>query len=322
MVTPLDYLVPDVVSHDEKERVVRSAFPNAKEVRIEQMPLGCTNATYRATVDDTSYVMRIAYRPERIAGRILEKEADMLRMLERVDLKFSVPKVLWSGYTQQGLPVMIETYLPGTTLRVLLEESPAQIGDAAHTLGRFMAALHSGLRHTAVEEFESGRPAFPDFPSYARFYLAEWRPLCERVTYASREEIDRAYEIIEQGMGQFPEREFPYVHMDASIENLLGERVGDSVRLTGICDFENMQTGPAEMDLVTLQDTVFMFYPQMEQPFWEGYLKERVLPPNHAARYQAVGLFRILRYIKRTVKYQENHFAEVNSKRLRRWLDL
>jgi len=114
---------------------------------------------------------------------------------------------------------------------------------------------------------------------------------------------------------------WPYVHADISFENLHGRVENNKLILTGLCDFENVQTAPPEYDFATIDDGLFLFYPQMETPFFKSYRQIRPLPQNFERRLIAVNLFRALRYIKRSVKYNETHYFAHDRQYLEKWLN-
>lgn len=276
----------------------------AKE--IFRIARGSTNEVYFVRGKLENCIIKIANRPDRIKGKVLGKEAKMLKFLERKDWPIPIPQILWEGKTSGGYPVIIETALAGECVEDIVHPG-IDVHAAAATLGRCIATLH-GYAADTIDEFEVGRNAYTNFPTYARASVAAWQPLLEKIDFIPSVRIEEAGRMIEERLLLFGESSFVYVHADISKENLLGMVQGNILTLTGLCDFETVQTAPPEYDFATIENGIFLMYSDWEKPFYEGYQSLRRLHAAHIERLRAMRLFRALRYIKRTHKYRETQY--------------
>ena len=261
--------------------------------------------------------LRSFWPNEAISGR----NAIRLQSLNAPDLGIPIPQILWEGTTVQNQPAIILSHLSGTPIRALLDAGIAA-EDAMITLGRFNATLND-RHHPKIDEFEVGRPQFARFDQCVNYWLKHWQPLLDAATstHVSRAQLDAARDRIRQALPFFDDQEWSYVHADLSAENVLGEVRNNQVVLTGVCDFETVQTGPAEYDLASAWNNYFVHYPDLEAPFMTGYRAIRSLHPQWQQRLAAASLFRALRYIKRSVKYQEVHYYDHDRQFLEAWLN-
>lgn len=312
------YQPDDPLQVEEVRQILSQAFPGKTLKAVNRIRRGSTNLVYTALLDDGECVLKIAHRPDRIKQGILFKEAEILTKLEKISFPLAIPKILWTGSTQKDMPALIESKLPDMRVEDIIHRG-LDTNSAAETLGRFVAELH---KHTEnrIDEFENGRRGFPDFRSFAEHRLSEWRALCEKAAHVTQKQIQTAYAIVESSLPLFSEKQWPYAHADISFENLHGKIENGKLIFTGLCDFENVQTAPPEYDFATIDDGLFLFYPRMEKPFFAGYEKILPLPENFERRLIAVNLFRALRYIKRSVAYNETHYFAHDRQYLEKWL--
>ncbi len=285
---------------------------------IEGIVRGSTNLVFKIFTEKENYFLKISHRPDRNQGSILEKEARILRATETNNYGIPIPKIIWQGTTQEGWPAILETALEGERIEDIIS-STIETGPAAEQLGIFTAKWHEN-KHHEIDEFETGRPSFPNFTSYATHWLEDWKPLCERAPHIELKDVQTAYKHILTNLHLFSDTEWSYVHADISKQNVLGKVEDNTLILTGVCDFENFQTGPLEYEFATIDDGIFLFYPEWEKPFKVGYETISKLPQNFTERYKIINLFRALRYIKRSVKYNETHYFEHDAKYFSKWL--
>ena len=309
----------EIVSIKEVKLLLTQALPKRKISDVAPIIRGSTNLIFQANTNEGEIILKIAYREDRIKEGTLEKEAKILKQFERVNWEIPIPKILWHGRTKDGLPAHIQTALKGTRIEDLLTPE-IDATKAAGTLGKFVAHMH-GFTEKNINEFERGRKTFPNFRDFAEHRLNEWRPLCLTATHIPIRQIENAYDYIRKNLHFFTEKKWSYQHADISKENLLGEIRDNTLFLTGLCDFENVQTGPIEYDIATTDDAIFLFYPYLESPFLKGYESVRAFPQNFEIRLKVVNLFRALRYIKRSVKYNEVHYYEHDQKYFTKWLE-
>lgn len=313
------YLIKNPVPDEEIQFLLSQAFPGKTLKAVNRIRRGSTNLVFDVLVDDREYILKIAHRPDRIRQGVLLKEAKILKKFENQSFPITMPKIFWTGSTLNNMPALVESKLSDKRVEDIIHHN-LDIDTAAETLGKFVAELHKHAENKILE-FENGRPEFPDFQSFVRYWLLKWRPLCEKATHIAQEQITQAYQTIEASLSLFSEKSWPYVHADISFENLHGKVENNQLILTGLCDFENVQTAPPEYDFATIDDGLFLFYPQMETPFFKSYRQIRPLPQNFKARLIAVNLFRALRYIKRSVKYNETHYFAHDRQYLEKWLN-
>jgi Ser/Thr protein kinase RdoA (MazF antagonist) len=318
---PSEYTPDDPLKSEEVLAFVKEALPDCPARSAERIGQGSTNLVYRIDcADGTKIIAKIAHRPDRRDAGILEKEARFLK--ELVDLEshgVHIPRILWEGKTSDGWPALIETHLSGLPMENLITPD-ISLENAGRQIGILVASLHT-KRHHEVNEFEHGRQPMKTFPEYARYWLEQWRPLCEQATYVQPGHVHRAFEKVYAGLDDFDDMDWAYVHGDVSKENLLGELENGTLRITGLCDFENIQTGPAEYDIATIYNGLFLFHPEMQQPFFKGYTSILPLHSKFNQRFVTTNLFRALRYMKRTVKYNETHYFDHDREYLEAWID-
>lgn len=298
----------EFISKEEAEELFKLALPDRKILDIIPILRGSTNAIFRFKTDTEDYILKVSYRDDRNKGKVLEKEARILSEHKERGYAIPLPELLWQGKTKKGWPVILISSLPGERIEDLIKPG-IDTREAARKLGQFLAAWHKNQHHE-IDEFETGRPPYPDFNSYARHWLEEWKPLCLQATHVKQEDIQTAYNFVYDNLRLFQEKYWSFIQGDISNQNLLGKVENGKLVLTGLCDFENVQTGPMEYDIATIHDGVFLFYPEMEEPFLQGYREISPLPENFKLRLKAVNLFRSLRYIKRSVKYNETHYFD------------
>lgn len=313
-----DYTPPGI-EKKELEEIFRRALPDDKFISAEIAGQGSSNLVYKVVCDNNSYIAKIAYRPDRIKAGVIEKEEKMLKLFGRQPLPIPIPGFVWSGRASSGLPALIETYLAGEHAEKLLPQLQDR-ADLARTLGRFAAELHGNFENF-ISEFKIDRPNHPNFADYATAMLKKWKVSLLKAQHVSQADISKAYQVIIAALPLFTENHWPYVHADLSQENLFGKLENGKLKLTGLCDFENVMTAPPEYEFATLDDTFFLFYPEMERPFYESYAGCRPLPENFEKRLRAVNLLRALRYIRRSVEYRETHYFEHDLKFFKRWID-
>lgn len=295
-------------SKKEAQRLLEEHAEIQNIANIIPIVRGSTNIIYRVQTKQGNFVLKISHRPDRNAGGVLQKEARILKEHWQSGYAIPIPQVIWEGQTSRGWPAILLNELAGTRIEDIIQ-SNTDTTQAAIELGRFTAQWHQNLHHE-INEFETDRSAFPDFASYARHWLLEWTPLLSQATHVQQKDVAKAREFIVDNLHLFTEQHWPFVHADISKQNLLGKIENNSLVLTGLCDFETVQTAPMEYDIATLHDTVFLFYPDWEVPFLEGYRSIAPLPKNFLECLKVVNLFRSLRYIKRTVKYNETHYFD------------
>ena len=314
-----DYVPDNPIPTDELLPLGAEALSGREIKGIERIGRGSTNLVYRIKTSDGDFILKIAHRADRIKAGILEKEVYILKMMGQYSWPVSVPILIWFGRTKHDFPAFIENAFPGDALEKIVNQD-TNVKEAGYKLGQFVGQLH-GLTHDSIDEFETNRRPFPDFSSYARYWMEEWRPLCESAPHIALADIKKAYQRIEVGLKYFQNDRPVYVNADLGKENLIGVVENNKLELSGVCDFENTQTGPPEYDIATLENYLFLDYPAFEKPFFEGYQSIRALPANFEERFVVVNLFRGLRYIKRVVKYDEKHFYDVNRRFLGKWLN-
>ena len=313
MFDPNQFITPE-----EVKNLAQRALPDRKILSVESIVRGSTNLLYKTKTDQGNVIIKISHRPDRIEQGILKKEIEFLNTYSQKDWGIPIPKIIWEGTSPHGYPAFIQTELTGKRVEDIISDD-VDSTTAAFTLGKFLAQLHQNTaKH--INEFEKGRDIFPDFSSYAHYWLKDWEELCSQAPHVRQGQIQEAYAFIKNNLHHFSEKDWPYVHADISKENLLGEVVDGKLVLTGLCDFENMQTAPMEYDIATIDDGIFLFYPHLEQPFLEGYQTITPLPQNYMERLKVVNLFRALRYIKRTVKYNEVHYYNHDKVYFEKWL--
>lgn len=315
---PTRNYIPPGIEKKELEEIFQIALPGDKIVSMEIAGHGSTNLVYKVGCEKNSYIAKIAYRHDRLPAKPLEKEVKMLDLFAQKQLSIPLPRVIWSGQTLSGLPAMVETFLPGEHVEKLLPEIK-DIRVLARALGKFCAELHQTAK-TYISEFKADRPDYPDFASFVREMLAKWEPALAQAGHIPQTDIVKARAVVRESLPLFTEKDWPYVHADISQENLFGKIADGDIALTGLCDFENVMTAPPEYEFATIDDTFFVFYPEMEKPFYEAYAQTKPLPTNFGARLRAVSLFRALRYIRRSVEYHETHYFEHDLKFFKRWI--
>lgn len=308
----------EFISKEEVRQILNIIFPKKKTLNILPVVRGSTNTIFRIKTNKKNYILKISHREDRNKGKVLEKEARILNEHWEQNYAIPIPKVLWQGQTKKGWPAILLSALEGERIEDLIK-SGIDTKMAAKNLGRFVAQWHKN-KHPEIDEFEIGRNTFPDFNTYACYWLKEWKPLCLKATHIKQEDIETAYNFIYKNLSLFKEKKFSYIHGDISKENLLGKVKNRKLILTGLCDFENVQTGPIEYDIATIHDAVFLFYPEMEELFLKGYQEISHLPKNFIKRLKTISLFRALRYIKRSVKYNETHYFDHDRKYFESWL--
>ena len=320
---PSQYKMADPVARSSVNEVLTRALPNVEPNRIRHIRHGSGNAVYQVVSGDNTptYALKVCYRPDRISGGILAKEAQVLRRFSNESWSIQIPAIHWEGETVEGYPAVLMDWLPGMVLRDLLKRNP-DTNDAMRQLGRFNAELHKQGEAT-IDEFEVGRPQFSSFRDCVEHWLEEWRPLHEQALpeHISQAALEQARTAILSRLDFFDDQAWAYNHGDLSAENVLGKIHRGKLVLTGVCDFETAQTGPPEYDLGNASNGFFIFYPELEAPFYEGYTAIRALHSQFNDRMIACALFRSLRYIKRSVKYKEVHYYDHDRQFLETWLE-
>ena len=314
MINPEDH-----ISKKEVQRLLGTALPGQKILNIIPIIRGSTNIIFHVKTFNNNYILKISHRDDRNKGKVLEKEAKILsEHQQQKNYTIPVPKLLWQGQTEKGWPAILISFLEGERIEDLIKPG-INVKNAAKNLGRFLAQWHKN-KHPEINEFETGRSSFPDFNTYARHWLKELEPLCLKATHIKQKDIRIAYNFIYEHLHLFKEKRWPFIQGDITNQNLLGKIKNGKLILTGLCDFENVQTGPMEYDIATIHDGIFLFYPEMEKPFLEGYREISPTSKNFKKRLKAVNLFRALRYIKRSVKYNEIHYFNHDRKYFKSWL--
>lgn len=316
-----NYLIENPLADEEIGLTLKTALPDDSSITFKRIERGSTNLLFAVTASTRECVLKISHRPDRIAKGTLDKEAKILQKLDAYDFALPIPKILWHGRTPGGLPALLENKLSGERAEILLDPNvKLDLDNAARRLGKFIAELHE-IKSKEISEFEQSTPVFPNFPAMVHYWLPRWQPLLEKATHASQAQIGNAIKIIEKLLPLFSDVEFPFVHADVNFENLHGKTENGQLLLTGLCDFENVQTAPPEYDFATIDDNLFLFRPQMEKPFYESYSLTQPLPPYFHKRLRAACLFRALRFIKRSVAYNELHYFKHDRQFLEKWLE-
>ncbi|MCL5435898.1 MAG: phosphotransferase [Patescibacteria group bacterium] len=315
---PTRNYTPPGIKRAELEEIFRRALPDETIVTAEIAGHGSTNLVYKVACGKNFYILKIAYQPSRLPAKSIEKEVSLLQRFAGQNLALPIPQIIWSGFTPNGLPALVETFIFGEHLENLLPNASNRT-EIAQILGKFTAEFHQSTE-PYISEFKADRPDFPSFAEYTASMLKKWEPNLRKARHIPQTDISKACRTVSVSLPFFAETRWPYVHADISQENLFGKLENGKIELTGLCDFENVMTAPPEYEFATLSDTIFIFYPEMEQPFYESYARCRPLPNNFEKRLRAVNLFRALRYIRRSVEYNETHYFEHDLKFLNRWI--
>src|SRR3990167_8613883 len=94
---------------DELRTLLAAALRGVEIGEINRIGIGSTNFVYRVDTDSGSYILKVAYRPDRIKAGILEKEVKILKIFSEYKWPIPIPTVVWSGTTIRGYPAFFET---------------------------------------------------------------------------------------------------------------------------------------------------------------------------------------------------------------------
>ncbi len=318
---PTDYTVDDPLDHATLATLVATSLKIPLPYFVKRIGLGSTNLIYQVGTANGPVILKISHRADRIKAGILNKELEMIKRFRHEDLPIAIPSVLWQGKTTENYPAAILSHLDGEPIGTLIKQKP-KLTAAFERLGQFNAALNL-VTYNTIDEFEAGRPNFNNFADCVNYWLADWQPLLMVAdsNHISQQALTTAQQAIRKRLSAFDDSYFSFVHSDLSGENVLGQIINGQLVLSGVCDFETVQTGPPEYDLGSAWNNYFIYYPELEAPFMAGYESVITPHPKQRDRLIACSLFRALRYIKRSVKYHETHYYDHDRQFLEAWLE-
>ncbi len=125
---------------EEAERMVRSAFPRGRILRVQPLAGGLRNANFKLTLDCTA--APIVLRVYEHDASLCRKEADLMHLLGG---SVPVPEVLLAEPAAKGLrPFMLQRYVEGPTFRELARSARSEeVAEAARSAGETLAAIGS-----------------------------------------------------------------------------------------------------------------------------------------------------------------------------------
>ena len=213
---------------------------NGKPItRIEPLGGGLSNSNLKITLQNEETIVLRIYND---GGKKAEIEKEVLQLVQG---KLPVPEVLYHDFSLSLLeyPFLVLTWVDGFQLSELFQKGdPSDLANSGNEVGRHLAEMHS---------IQFSSPGFFD----ATLKIQEFEISGAASFLAVLDEILRDRQVIQNlgsdmvhKIGQFAKEQAPLldhlgnqsslVHSDFNALNILVEREGNGIRVTGILDWE------------------------------------------------------------------------------------
>jgi aminoglycoside phosphotransferase (APT) family kinase protein len=244
---------------------IAEACPGIQVTGVQPIELGYSSHNFLIDSDEGRLLAKIPKRqpdPERLDGLVAATG-----LAAKAGLP--VPEHRWflrNCEQLSGLPLLVQQYLPGAAASAEWPELDlAHRETVARELGEAVARLH-GITGQGFTDVLGGN-ASPSWGAYVHDRVEESvKVLSGSVDFAPGWETVRA--AMTEAVDALPEPVTPVlVHLDLYLDNVLVH----NGHLRCVLDFEHARFGDSYADFGKLDELVFGWYPETEEPFMEAY---------------------------------------------------
>lgn len=241
------------------------ACPGIQVTGVKPVELGYSSHNFLVESDEGRLLAKIPKRdpdPDRLDGLVAATA-----LAAKAGLP--VPEHRWflrSSEQLSGLPLLVQQYLPGSAASAVWSELDlADRRTIAGELGEAVARLH-GITGPGFTDVHGGS-ASPSWGTYVNERVDEAvKVLSDSVDFAPG--WDNVHRAMREAVEALPGPVTPVlVHLDLYLDNVLV----DDGHLRCVLDFEHTRYGDAYADFGKLDELVFGWYPETEEPFMEAY---------------------------------------------------
>ncbi|WP_421383400.1 phosphotransferase family protein [Bacillus salacetis] len=287
------FISPD---HQTVTHMLQNFLNGRKIVQIEPLGGGLSNSNLKIIVDNKdTFVLRI-YNESGVKAKV------EMKVLELVENTLPVPRVLYYDFSlsQFNYPFLLLSWVEGVQLSELfLTGDEASLSNAGYEVGRYLAKMHSiqfaspGFfdEHLNIQPFElSGSESFKSLIDE----MISGGPVTESLGSELIRSImeftnEQAHLIDDIG------NKSSLVHSDFNPLNILIQKEGNSVNVTGILDWEFSFSNSPLIDVgnmlryENIQESSFI------KPFISSYLKNGgVLPQKWLQQAKLLDIIALL----------------------------
>lgn len=278
--------------NDPIELTLRSSLEAAGFIaaQIEPMPEGGSNRLYKVTVVDGPVV--VARIPKSGNAKFRMEEA---LMAAASGAGVPVPDVIHLANEEPDPPILLTTYLRGTTLdKVAKNFDRDQLSTVASEIGRTLAKIHTLDLGSGFGNLDDEMRGTAD--SFLGWFIGDLEPVVVRLKKVLRGDaaaaagLDRAVSFISENKNLLGDSDPVLLHGDYRAGNL----IFDHLKLVGVIDWEAAKRGPAALDFAwwdwaTRESDV----PIRAQDFLEGYQEVRTLESTEFSALEEILFARI-----------------------------
>lgn len=302
------------------QKIVKKLSPNFCVRSIKKTVSGNMNWVYfvNLTKPKIKLVLKVVWRPEREEQKILEKEAYIIKLLNKHKVKL-VPRLLAFDHSKKDTPFvyLLESFLPGRCLLDCFKTMPVKdLSEAVKQAAGFIRQVQR-LKFNKITEFEAQRPEFKSFADYIKHSTPKHAQICLSLNKISKKLIKDAESFILKNTSLIKDKRFVLNYGDVSSRNFLI----DHNKLSGAIDFEASQTMVPEFDLATFYHEFLWKCPEQWSVFLRAYAKNSHLPKDFKERLNLVMGYRSLRYLSIAVKNRIWLYLKSDIKRMEEVLD-
>lgn len=307
--------------NDITELPLRSSLENAgfTAAQIEPMPEGGSNRLFKVTLDDGRVIVA---RIPKFGKAKFRMERSLMTAASGGGIP--VPTVIGLLNEGSGAPILLTTYVAGTTLeKVARTFNPDELSRVASEIGRTLARIHELNLGTGYGNLDDAMRGAAD--SFAEWFIGDLEPVVVRVKRALTGDapaaagLDRAVSFISEHKHVLSGDDSVLLHGDYRSGNLLF----DGSTLVGVIDWEAAKRGPAALDFAwwdwaTRQADV----PIESEDLIAGYQEIRSLDLSTSGLLKGLALARIvishLDWAIRTARKDVEHGARLALSRFER----
>lgn len=270
--------------------VIRDVFahacPGTRVREVAELATGHTSRQWVLDTDEGPLLLKIPVRntdPEHLRNLIAAT-----RIAAELDVPVSRYRAFVPWVESVRSPVLVQEYVPGQPATQRWQDLPEQVRvDAAATLGRWVAALHTRRATVLVDALGSRAHASA---SHA-VDEALTRALAALRTAGVDHDFTTVRDRIERAAAEVGEVVPTFCHHDVYLDNVLLAG-GRPVRLL---DFEHARYSDQFAEFGKIRDLLFDWYPETEDPFMAEY--RQVHPIDAAEEHRLnlhIGLYNVV----------------------------
>lgn len=266
---------------DEIRSGFAEACPGARIDDIAPLRVGRASRQWLIRTDEGLLMLKVPVRnqdPEHFRHLVAAT-----RLAAEIDLPVTRYRAFLPASRELGLPVLVQEYVVGDRASDVWESlPPARRQEVAHTLGRWVGTLHT-LRGPVFTD-ALGRRGYSSQAERAARALDSAEPKLSGVDGMAWADVRRR---IERRFAAFGAVAPTLCHHDFYLDNVV-LRGGRAVRLL---DFEHARYSDRFAEFGKIQELLFEWWPETEEPFLAGYAELQTVDEQRIHAH--VGLYNV-----------------------------